>query len=194
VEEIKNSVYFSIEPSREYFDYVYLSKNLIELPGRKYHSKRNHIKKFQEKYSYSYERFKKEYVSECMEIADKWYQANRSKDDLDILGEMCAIKEILSHFSELNILGGVIKISNKVETFTFGENLNKDTGVVHIEKANPDILGLYQIINQQFAQDVFGSVKFINREEDMGVEGLRKAKNSYYPEFLIEKYKINYVI
>ncbi|MCL5408734.1 MAG: phosphatidylglycerol lysyltransferase domain-containing protein [Candidatus Omnitrophica bacterium] len=190
-EEIKNSQMFFITPSREYFDYVYLSKNLIELPGRKYHSKRNHIKRFQGKYSFTYERFKEEYVKECLEIADKWYQANRSEDDLDLLGEMCAIKEILSHFSQLDIVGGVIKIDNNVEAFTFGEKLNNSTGVVHIEKANPDIPGLYQVINQKFSQDTFKDVEFINREEDLGIEGLRKAKDSYYPQFFIEKYKIS---
>ncbi len=194
VEEIKESSAFSIEPSREYFDYVYLSKNLIELPGRKYHSKRNHIKKFQEQYSFFYERATEEHIKECLELANKWYDAHKSENDLNIYGEMCAIRGILSHFSHLNVFGGVIKINNRVEAFTFGENLNKNTGVIHIEKANPDISGLYQIINQKFAQDVFNSIEFINREEDLGIEGLRKAKDSYYPELLIEKFKINYVI
>ncbi|MCL5674210.1 MAG: phosphatidylglycerol lysyltransferase domain-containing protein [Candidatus Omnitrophica bacterium] len=193
-EEIKNPSLFVIEPSREYFDYVYLSKNLIELPGRKYHSKRNHIKKFQESYSFSFERFKEEYTRECEEIADKWCKTNRCEDDLDLLGERCAINEILLHFPKLNIFGGVIRINNRVEAFTFGENLNKDTGVVHIEKANPDIPGLYQVINQKFAEDAFSSLEFINREEDLGMEGLRKAKGSYHPSFFIEKFKINSVV
>jgi len=190
VDEIQNSSLFSIEPSREYFDYVYLSEDLIKLPGRKYHSKRNHISGFESRYAFSYERFKEAYTDECMVLADHWCKKNRCADDLDLLEERCAINDILLNFNSLDISGGVIIIDKKVQGFAFGEMLNSNTGVVHIEKVNPDITGLYQVINQKFAEDVFKDVKFINREEDLGIEGLRKAKTSYYPYSFAEKFKI----
>jgi len=90
----------------------------------------------------------------------------------------------------LGIKGGLIRINGQVEAFSFGEKINKETAVVHVEKANPNIRGLYTAINMLFAQNVFPEVTYLNREEDMGKEGLRTAKESYHPEFMVEKYNI----
>jgi uncharacterized protein len=81
-------------------------------------------------------------------------------------------------------------IDEKIEAFTFGEMINEDTAVIHVEKGNPDIKGIYPVINQEFCQNTWQGVKYINREEDMGIEGLKKAKESYYPVMLIEKFDV----
>jgi len=101
-----------------------------------------------------------------------------------------AIRRGLTHYQALNIKGSAVVIGETVEAFTFGELLNPQTAVVHIEKANPEIPGLYTLINQRFCQECWASVPFINREQDLGEEGLRKAKLSYHPERLVEKYRV----
>lgn len=106
------------------------------------------------------------------------------------MGEWGAIEEALKNFIALEMQGGVILIEGEVEAFTLGELLNKDTAVVHIEKANPEIRGLYALINQQFCEQAWGKVPFINREQDLGEPGLRTAKLSYNPIRLVEKYRI----
>ena len=106
----------------------------------------------------------------------------------DLLAEDFAVHEALTHFGELGYQGGAILINSVVEAFSLGEPLNRDTAVIHIEKANPDILGLYAAINQLFCLNSWSNVTYINREQDMGVEGLRKAKESYYPHHMVNKY------
>jgi hypothetical protein len=112
---------------------------------------------------------------------------------MNLLGEWEAIAEALAHYGELNVHGGVILVDNKVEAFTIGELLNKETAVIHIEKANPEFKGIYAMINQTFVEHRWHTVPFINREQDLGVEGLRKAKLSYHPARLVEKFRITTV-
>ena len=109
-------------------------------------------------------------------------------EDESLKCEFCAIKEALNNLEVLNIQGGLIRINGEVEAFTFGEKQNDELVIVHVEKANPEIRGLYTVINQEFIQHNWTDVKYVNREEDMGKEGLRKAKESYNPEFMVKKY------
>jgi hypothetical protein len=102
--------------------------------------------------------------------------------------ESIAIKEAFSRFEELGVKGGAILINGKVEAFTLGEPLNRDTVVIHIEKANPAFEGLYTLINQAFVEHQWAEYTYINREQDLGEEGLRKAKESYFPHHMINKY------
>jgi hypothetical protein len=97
---------------------------------------------------------------------------------------------VLTNFSKLNLKGGVIVLNGVVEAFTFGEKLNEDTAVIHVEKANPDISGIYSAINRDFCRETWSETTYINREEDMGLEGLRKAKESYSPIKMIEKFDV----
>ena len=114
----------------------------------------------------------------------------RCEDDLDLLGEWDAVKEILKTYTGLEVQGAVITIENKVVAFTIGQMLNDDTAVVHIEKADPEIPGLYPVINQQFCENNWKNVKYINREQDLGIPGLREAKLSYYPDHMVQKFRI----
>ena len=123
-----------------------------------------------------------------MEVAEKWCKIRRCEDDMNLLSESEAVRESLVHFPVLKIDGGVILIDGKVEAFTLGELLNDQTAVVHIEKANPENPGLYAMINQQFCENCWREVFYINREQDLGEPGLRKAKLSYYPDHFVESF------
>lgn len=182
---------FTFTGDRDNFDYVYHSKDLIELKGRKYHSKKNHINSFRRNYSgYQYIPLTPEWVPHCIANQMDWCKKKGCDDDPMLKAERDAIIEVLTHWEELKLTGGLIAINNKVEGFTFGEPLNSDTAVIHVEKGNPDIRGIYPVINQEFCANAWQHLLYINREEDMGLEGLRKAKESYYPVKMIEKYVV----
>ena len=106
------------------------------------------------------------------------------------MGEWAAINAALADFQALELQGGVILINDRVEAFTCGELLNAATAVIHLEKANPEVRGLYAVINQQFCQQAWAGVPFVNREQDLGEPGLRTAKMSYHPHHLVEKFRI----
>lgn len=178
------------EPDRDQSDYIYLVNDLIQLQGRKYHRKRNHIKKFKEKYDYQYVPLAPEQISECLELQAAWCDLRHCEADPGLTNEFTAIKEAFTHFGALGIKGGAILIHGKVEAFTLGEPLNQETVVVHIEKANPDFEGLYPALNQAFLQSHWSGYTYVNREQDLGEEGLRKAKESYFPHHLVQKYRM----
>jgi hypothetical protein len=192
VDELREADDLSIEPTEEHFDYVYRSEDLIQLAGRKYHAKRNHINKFLRSYSFSYEPLTGAHLSACLQLAETWCQWRRCEDDFNLLGEWDAIREALNHFESLDYQGGVIVVKDRLEAFALGELLNEDTAVVHIEKANPNIDGMYGVINQQFCERAWSRVPHINREQDLGEPGLRKAKLSYFPDHLVKKYRIRF--
>ena len=179
-----------IEPLRDHFDYVYRREDLIQLAGSRYRSKRNHINQFLRFYAFEYEPLQEKYIDDCLALQEKWCRMNRCEDDLDLLSEDEAVREILTQNNVLHVYGAVIIIEGRVKAFTAGERLNNNTVVIHIEKADPDIPGLYQLINQQFCKNMGNDTVYINREQDLGIEGLRKAKLSYYPDHFVEKYRI----
>ena len=190
VDEIRDAPDLVVEPTREQFDYIYRSKDLIQLAGRKYHGKRNHINKFFQTYAFTYSPLEERHLRECLELGGFWCEVRRCEEDMNLMGEWEAVREALAHFSELKIQGGVILIQDKVEAFSLGERLNPETAVVHIEKANPEIPELYAMINQQFCEKNWSNVPMINREQDLGEPGLRQAKLSYLPDHLVEKFRI----
>jgi hypothetical protein len=181
---------FAAELDRDQSDYVYLTEDLIHLNGRKYHRKRNHIKQFKEKYSYRYMPLTPEWIPECLRLEAEWCDLRHCEAIPGLANESLAIKEILSHFEELKVKGVAILIDGRVEAFTFGEPLNPETVVIHIEKANPIYEGLYPLINQAFLENGWSRFPYVNREQDLGEEGLRKAKESYFPHHMVNKYTI----
>jgi len=249
--EVKGLV---VKFDRDQSDYIYLSENLINLQGRKYHRKRNHIKQFKEKYIYQYLPLTMEWISECLRLEAQWCDFRQCEVIPGLFNESVAIKEALTHFEALGVnsvrnssrstqrlstggalnpaeiipkydpvaaagpgsaqegllprreglwpggssgsifsngvKGGVILIDGKVEAFTLGEPLNSDTVVIHIEKANPAFEGLYSVINQAFLESHWSGFTYVNREQDLGQEGLRKSKESYFPHRMINKYTI----
>ncbi|UCF57668.1 MAG: DUF2156 domain-containing protein [Deltaproteobacteria bacterium] len=190
VSELEGATDLLVESTRDQFDYVYRSEDLIKLAGRKYHSKRNHINKFRRSYSFTYMPFSNDHLKPCLELADSWCEWRRCEEDLNLVAEWDAVREALKHFKALEIEGGVILIENEVKAFALGELLNDQMATVHIEKADPEIPGLYAMINQQFCENCWKGVPFVNREQDLGEPGLRKAKLSYYPDHLVKKFRI----
>ena len=181
---------FLVEFDRDQSDYVYLIEDLINLQGRKYHRKRNHIKKFKERYSHQYVPLTTERIAECLHLETKWCDLRQCEVIPGLFNESLATKEAFSHFEALGVKGGAILIDDTVEAFTLGEPLNRDTVVIHIEKANPEFDGLYPTINQAFLENHWSGYVYINREQDLGEEGLRKAKESYFPLHMTNKYTI----
>lgn len=179
---------FEIKLDRDQSDYVYLVEDLVQLRGRKYHRKRNHIKKFKETYPYQYRPLVPELIAECLELQAAWCDLKHCEVDPSLTNEFIAIKEAFTHFDVLGVKGGAILIQGKVEAFTLGEPLNRDTIVIHIEKANPNFDGLYPTLNQAFLEHHWTDYQFVNREQDLGEEGLRKAKESYFPHHMVNKY------
>lgn len=181
---------FEFEPTRDHFDYVYRTKDLIDLAGKNYRAKRNHLNYLFRTYRITYEPMQASSVAACLAITDAWCQARRCQEDLNLAGEWGATREALTHFEALGIDGGVVLVEGRIEAFTLGELLNNNTAVVHIEKADTEIRGLYAVINQQFCEQHWKDVPSINREQDLGEPGLRKAKLSYGPDRLVDKFRI----
>lgn len=179
---------FQIAYDRDAADYVYESEKLITLSGKKLHGKRNHINKFKAMHdNWSYEPITDENTPECIEMAQKWRVLNGCEDDPEKQAEFCVTLNALKMRKELGLVGGLLRLDGEVIAFTLGEPGTGDTFIVHIEKAYADIQGAYPMINQQFVEHEAAAYRYINREEDTGAEGLRKAKLSYYPVMLLEK-------
>ena len=183
---------FQIEYNRDLADYVYEAEKLATLSGKKLHGKRNHINKFKTMYEgrWSYESVTKENLEDCFQMALKWRNQNGCEDDPEKRGEICVTLNALRLFEELELVGGILKVDGEIIAFTLGEPVCSDTFVVHIEKAFAEIQGAYPMINQQFVEHECQEYTYVNREEDTGAEGLRKAKLSYRPVFMVEKGRV----
>ena len=182
---------FNITADRDNFDYVYLAQDLISLSGRKFHGKKNHLNAFRKEYpAAQYLPITEKIIPQCREELNQWSAVHKraNPDDPFIGYEQAAIHEIFDHFDRFKLKGGAILLDGKVVAFTFGERLNSDTAVIHVEKADPNVRGIYAAINQNFVAHEWAAMTYINREEDMGIDGLRQAKESYRPVKLIEKF------
>lgn len=180
---------FQIEYDEDSADYVYESEKLATLSGKKLHSKRNHVNKFKSEYEgrWSYEPITKDNLEECFQMGLKWRNDNGCEEDEEKNAEICVTLNSLRLFEELELVGGILRVDGEIVAFTIGEPICSDTFVVHIEKAYANIPGAYNMINQQFVEHECMNYKYVNREEDTGAEGLRKAKRSYRPVFMVEK-------
>lgn len=179
---------FQVEYNRDWADYIYNREELASLAGKKLHGKRNHIKRFMEQHpEWSYESLTEENVAECMEMAKKWCRLNCCEEDEEKEEESHLVNRALRNFRRLHMKGGLLRIKEGIVAFTLGCPISKDTFDVSFEKAFGDIQGAYPMINQQFVLHELQEYTYVNREEDLGIEGLRKAKLSYYPDILLEK-------
>lgn len=176
------------EPARDTFDYVYSAQNLAELSGKRYHSKRNHISRFCEN-EWAYELINSSNIEECYKFCEVWGREYAA--DEEMRQELIALNRSLDSFEELELCGGLLRVDGKVCAFTFGEGTG-DVFVVHAEKALRSVQGAYAAINREFVRSLGGKYEYINREDDAGSENLRKAKLSYYPSFLEEKYVLTF--
>lgn len=179
---------YEITEARDGFDYLYLSERLITLSGKKLHSKRNHISAFTKAFEWSYEDITQQNINEVLDCADKWYTENIHRLDKKMQTERDAIQFMLEKRDIFSISGGLIRVGDKVVAFTLGSPVNSEVFDIHIEKALSDYSTAYTVINREFAAHNLSGYKYINREDDLGLEGLRKAKLSYHPDILLKKY------
>lgn len=179
---------FEFSCNRDESDYIYLSENLINLKGKKYQSKRNLIKRFNDNPDWHYETINQTNVEECIDLNLSWSDDKNISVSQDMRKEIGAANTALAYLDILGLVGGLIRRDGEVVAYSIGEKLTNDTFVVHFEKAL-DIKGCYQTINNEFVKHNCGSFKYVNREEDTGEEGLRKAKLSYHPEIILDKYE-----
>ena len=185
---------FTIEYVRNVADYIYEAESLGTLAGKKLHAKRNHINRFVENYpEWTYEEITDENLEECFAMARKWREQNKCDEDKEKSAEICVTLNALKMRKEIGLTGGLIRTREGVVAFSLGAPLTEDTFVVHIEKAFADIQGAYPIINREFVLHAAKGYRYINREEDLGEEGLRKAKMSYNPAILLEKGNVRLV-
>lgn len=178
---------FQVEYNRDEANYVYETEKLINLSGKKYHGKKNHINKFKRLYpDWQYEDITDENLEECIEMAYGWRKENDCDTNELKRVEFCVSLNALKKLKELELIGGLIRAEGKVVAITVGEPLTNDTFVIHIEKAYAGVEGAYPMINREFLAHHATDYMYVNREEDTGAEGLRKAKLSYKPVFMVE--------
>lgn len=187
---------FRFEADRKAWDYIYAVDKLADLKGKKLHAKRNHINRFNDNWpDWIFEPLTAQNVSECQTMDEVWFtrrEVEVEAEEKSQLGyENDAVRIALENFDALGLEGGLIRADGRVLAFAIGGRLGEECYDIHFEKAFDDIQGAYSAINREFARYVRAKhpeVKWINREDDVGLEGLRKAKLSYYPDILLEKF------
>lgn len=180
---------------RPNYDYLYLKQDLIDLKGRTYHAKKNHLNYFLNNYKYEYVSLTPEMLDTVMVFLQE-FNARKNIEPHEmkwLLMETDAMRDVVKNLNKLNYIAGAIVIDGKVEAFSIGGRLGEKTVTVHVEKANSNIRGLYPAINNEFCKHLDESITYVNREEDMGITNLRKAKLSYKPVELVEKYIVKFI-
>ena len=173
------------------FDYIYNSEDLASLGGKKFHKKKNHYNQFVGNYKYEVKDLcEEEVVGDCIDFSQAWYD-ERQEDDEQLEYELESIRGILPNCKILGLEGLAVYVDGKIVGFTVGEKVNNNMAIVHVEKGDFKYSGVYAFINKTFAERYLSDVKFINRQEDLGVKGLRKAKRSYNPVKLEKKFIVD---
>jgi hypothetical protein len=181
---------YRCELDRDNFDYVYLSEDLSSLKGRKFDGKRNRIRKFENSYAYNYGRLSQDHLPGCRELLSRWLEVKAGSDGF--LGNVWreVIEEGLTHSEQLGVQGGVFEVGGRVAGFSLGTKLTPEMAVISIEIVDPRYDGLNQLVNREFIRREWSGCRYINREQDNGILGLRRAKTSYHPVRFVRKYNI----
>ncbi|MEE1013507.1 MAG: GNAT family N-acetyltransferase, partial [Clostridia bacterium] len=169
------------------FDYVYKVEELSNLAGKRFHTKKNHVNKFKRLYHWEYQTIGKENLEECLRVFEEWYQS-RVDEISGVEEERQAVQELFHNWDALDVRGGCLRVDGKMIAFSVGEPLCGKMAVIHLEHADTAYDGAFAMMNQQFLLHQWQDFEFINREEDMGLPGMRKAKESYRPAFMVKKY------
>lgn len=175
----------TVEEDRDNFDYLYLKKDLEDLPGKKFHKKRNLVSGFLNNYSFEERPLSADLIPDARRILDIWSEDREESGDYD------AAAEALERMPDLDLFGYIVHVDGAPAAYTLGESLAKGRHfVIHFEKAVPGYKGIYQFINRAFAQVLPRHYRYINREQDLGDPGLRQAKMTYRPAEFIKKYRV----
>lgn len=179
---------FAFESYRALEDYIYAADDLRNLPGRRYQAKRNHLNRFTAQYpDYRYEALRAEHFEQCMQLERAWRHAHEGHTS-ELCAEQRAMQRAFEHFDELGMLGGALFVGDRLAAFTYGSAVNDHTFDTHVEKADVAFDGAFTAINKLFAEHLPARFKLINREEDLGLDGLRRAKLSYHPVAIAHKF------
>jgi hypothetical protein len=178
---------FRFEGDRDFADYLYLRTDLATLAGKKLQPKRNHVNKFMRTYPYDYAPLTSDLIHECLDLEAEWCKQNHCDEHQGMGFERRAMVYALFNYDALGLSGGILRVDGNMVAFTFGVPINRNTFGIHVEKADTHIEGAYAMINKEFASHIPEQYTYLNREEDLGIEGLRKAKLSYQPVALIDK-------
>ena len=187
---------FRFTPYRDSFDYIYTVEELTELHGKKLQAKRNHCNRFEAEYDWRFVPMTRELIPACMDMLSVWSEDNAARLDPSIAYEHDAIIRAFAAFEQLGLEGGVLYANGEIMGFTMGEFASRDTFDVHFEKARVDINGAYPMVCRELTRMLMAkhpNLKYMNREDDMGLESLRTSKLSYKPEYLLKKYTARWI-
>lgn len=181
----------SSHEQRGQWDYLYLTQDLIELSGNRLHKKKNLLNQFVKKYDFDYRDFGSRQIEHAMAMQEDWCTWRDCESSEVLAAENRAILRVLGHWNELgSILGGALFVNEIIVAYTLAEPLSEDTLLIHFEKGCPDYKGVYQAINQMFLSHAGRPYRWVNREQDLDNDGLRKAKLSYQPAGFLKKHKV----
>ncbi|MGL4980558.1 MAG: DUF2156 domain-containing protein, partial [Fusobacteriaceae bacterium] len=181
---------YEFEEMSDNFDYVYSVQDMIELKGRKYSKKKNKKNQFTKLYNYRYERLGRDNLEEVIKFQESWCIKKDCMNSENLRSESLGLQNLFKNIENTDIVGGVLYVEDIVVAYTLGEKLNHDTVIIHVEKADEVYSGSYQAINSIFLEKEWSHMTYVNREDDSGIEGIRKAKESYYPIKKVKKYLI----
>jgi hypothetical protein len=181
---------FRVQEDRANSDYVYRVSDLALLEGPHYDGKRNFVRQALASRQCEYRRMTAENVSDCLVLETDWCNLRHCELDPGLEAEQRAIAVCFGNWERFSLIGGAVVVDGRIQAFAIGERLSPTTAVVHFEKANPEMRGMYQLINQWFCQNELSEYAYVNREQDLGIEGLRKAKESYHPHHMVRKLTI----
>ncbi len=181
-----------IEEERDNWDYLYSISELIELKGKRFHKKKNLLNQFRKNYNFQFIPFNTETIHKAMTMQEDWCTWRDCESSDVLAAENNVVSRVLNSWEKLNgLIGGAIIVNETMAAYTVAESLSADMLLIHFEKGNTDFKGIYQAINQLFLENSGKNYVFVNREQDLGDEGLRKAKLSYHPADFLKKYRVN---
>lgn len=183
---------FDVREVRDDYDYIYEREKLVALAGKKFHGKRGHLAKFKRSYAYEFRMLEPADFPDVLHINYEWCKEHGVCEEKSEINEFCAVRKCLEHYEELGAMGGILRVDGAPAAYTIATRLYPGSEVadIHFEKAIGAYMGIYPAINHFFAEALPADIRYLNREDDMGLEGLRKAKLSYYPDILLRKYRV----
>lgn len=193
LEDLKKNTDFKIEAFEDVndFEYVYSTSELIELKGKKYHGKKNHVNSFEKSYSYEIKTISSDKViNDCLDLLHKWHEEVAVTVDREMLMEIDAIKDLFRELHLCDLQSIAIYVEGNLAGFAVGERVNDEMAVIHVERGEISFKGVYAFLNRKFLTESFADTELVNRQEDTGNEGLRKAKQSYHPIKMVKKYLV----
>jgi hypothetical protein len=180
---------YQVISDRDNDDYVYLRSELAELPGKRFHKKKNRINYFTSRYEHTVEPFSGRHRESALQLLDQWQKVHGDSGSRSQAAETDATREGLELAEELGLSGVVVLTDRGVSAFALGEQLNDSTSACLFEKADPYLEGLAQLVNREFSKSLPADLTYINREQDLGESGLREAKSSYHPFAMVRKFR-----